>query len=100
MIYNNNVIGLIHIFQNTKLHNCKSVLTLFIEDKMAIWNSLSLDHFEKKKYSNKLSMNVLPESIYVLVDSIFKIQIVLEWVIQQVIFRSSNYMYIKGSNRS
>ena len=29
-----------------------------------------------------------------------KIQIVLEWVFQQVIFGSSYYMYIKGSNRS
>ena len=53
-----------------------------------------------KKYSNKLSMKALAVWIYALVDSMFKIQIVLEWVFQQVIFRSSYYMYIKGSNRS
>ena len=53
-----------------------------------------------KKYSKKLSMKALAVWIYALVDSIFKIQIVLEWVFQQVIFRSSYYMYIKDSNRS
>ena len=53
-----------------------------------------------KKYSNKLSMKALAVWIYVLVDSIFKIQIVLEWVFQQVIFHSSYYMYIKVLNRS
>ena len=60
-------------------------------------NSLHRIH---QKYSNKLSMKALAVWIYALVDSIFKIQIVLERVFQQVIFRSSYYMYIKGSNRS
>ena len=43
----------------------------------------------KKKYSNKLSMKALAGWIYVLVDSIFRIETVLEWVFQQVIHRRS-----------
>ena len=42
-----------------------------------------------KKYSNKLSMKALAGRMYVLVDSIFRIETVLEWVFQQVIPRSS-----------
>ena len=34
--------------------------------------------------ANKLSMKALAEWLNVLVDSIFKIQIVLEWVFQQI----------------
>ena len=42
-----------------------------------------------KKYSNKLSMKALAGWIYVLVDSIFRIETVLGWVFQQVIHRRS-----------
>ena len=42
-----------------------------------------------KKYSNKLSMKALVEWKYVVFDSIFRIQAVLEWVFREVIFRSS-----------
>ena len=42
-----------------------------------------------QKYSNKLSMKAHVGWKYVVFDSIFRIQTVLEWVLQQVILRSS-----------
>ena len=44
---------------------------------------------------NKLSMKALAGWIYVLVDSIFRIETVLEWVFQQVIHRRSYVLLSK-----
>ena len=63
---------------------------------MGKWEFLTLhwllDRFKvywKEKYSNKLSMKAREGWKYVLVDCTFRTQTVSEWVLQQIIFRSS-----------